>query len=255
MFRLALTPTVEIEGAGIFSNFVSFTNQFFKDPHLGIAIKNSAIFYALGWVVMPLGLFTSYYIFRKFPGHKYFQLMLMLPGMVAGMVWILVFKYFMDLVLPDLMGWDVGLLTNADTKFLSLIIYSLWFCLGGGLLIYTGTMSSVSNSVLEAGRLDGMNRLREFWHILLPVIYPLLTIGWVAGLISFFTNSGNVFEFYGLSAPTDTRTIGYIMFTSVKGQNPDYGFNSAGSILFSLVVAPLALILKRVLEKVGPSVD
>ena len=202
---------------------------------------------------MPLPLFASYYIFRKFPGRKYFQLMLMLPGIIAGMVWVLVYKYFMDLVLPGMMGWSVGMLTNAETKLLALVIYSLWFVLGSGLLIYTGTMSSVSTSVLEAGRLDGMNRVSEFWHILLPAIYPIFVINTVSGLIGFFTNSASVFEFYGLSAPSSTRTIGYIMFISVKGLYPDYGFNAAGSILFSLVVAPLALLVKWLMEKFGPS--
>lgn len=253
MLVLAFTPTTEVAGAGVFSNFVSFIEKFFGDPLLDVAIRNSTFFYVIGWVITPLPLLTSYYIFRKLPGTKYFQFMLMLPGMVAGMVWILIYKYFMDLVLPDLMGWEMGLLTNADTKFLSLVIYSLWFCLGGSLLIYTGTMGSVSTSVLEAGRLDGMNKMREFWHILLPAIYPVFVINTVGGLIGFFTNSANVFEFYGLSAPSNTTTIGYIMFQSVKGVNPDYGFNSAGSLLFTFVVAPIALITKRLMEKLGPS--
>lgn len=255
MFRLAFDPTVEIEGAGVFSNFVNFWNQFSNDPNMLIAIKNSAIFYGLGWAVLPLALFTSYYIFRKFPGRKYFQFMLMLPSMIAGMVWIMVYKYFMDLVLPDLMDWQVGLLTNGDTKFLSLVIYSLWFSLGGGLLIYTGMMGSVSNSVLEAGRLDGMNKVREFWHILMPAIYPVFVINTVSGLIGLVTNSGNTFEFFGLSAPSSTHTIGYVLFQSVMGANPDYGFNSAGSLLFTVVVAPIALIVKRLMEKYGPSDD
>lgn len=253
MFSLAFSPETEIPGVGIFTNFVRFIDSFAKDPGLEYAIKNSLIFYGLGWLITPLPLLTSYYIFRKFPGTKYFQFMLMLPGMVAGMVWIMVFKYFMDLVLPDLMGWQVGLLTNADTKFLSLVIYSVWFTLGGGLLLYTGTMSSVSTSVLEAGRLDGMNRLREFWHLLMPAIYPIFVINTVAGLIGFFTNSANIFEFYGLGAPTSIRTIGYVMFTSVKGANPDFGFNAAGSLIFSCIVAPLALVVKRLMEKYGPS--
>lgn len=255
MFTLAFRPTVEVEGAGVFSNFVSFGQKFFNDPDLGVATKNSAFLYVLGWVLTPLPLLTSYYIFRKFPGSKYFQLMLMLPGMVAGMVWIMVFKYFMDLVLPGMMGWHEGLLTNPDTKFLSLVIYSVWFTLSGGLLIYTGTMSSVSTSVLEAGRLDGMNRLREFWHLLMPAIYPIFVINTVSGLIGFFSASASAFEFYGLSAPTSTTTIGYIMFTSVKGASADYGFNASGSILFSLVVAPLALIVKHLMEKYGPRDD
>lgn len=255
MIRLALDPTTEIEEIGIFSNFVIFWEQFTSDPNMMTAIENSLIFYGLGWAILPLALFTSYYIFRKFPGRKYFQFMLMLPGMIAGMVWIMVYKYFMDLVLPDLMGWKIGLLTNGDTKFLSLIIYSLWFSLGGGLLIYTGMMGSVSNSVLEAGRLDGMNKVREFWHILMPAIYPVFVINTVSGLIGLFTNGGNTFEFFGLSAPSSTHTIGYIMFQSVMGANPDYGFNSAGSLLFTLIVAPIALIVKRLMEKYGPSED
>ena len=251
MFRLAFTPSVE--GAGVFSHFENVFQKFAEEENMQIAFRNSLIFYGLSWAVTPLALFTSYYIYCKFPGGKYFQTMLMLPSMVAGMVWVLVYKYFMDLVLPDLMGWDMGLLTNANTKFLSLIIYSLWFCLGGGLLIYTGMMGSVSEDIREAGRLDGMNRLREFWHLMLPAIYPVFVINTVNGIIGFFTVSGSAFEFFGLDAPNSTHTIGYVMFQSVMGGSADYGFNSAASIVFTLIVAPLALIVKHLMEKYGPS--
>ena len=251
MFRLAFTPTVE--GAGIWGNFVNVFRKFAEQSNMHIALRNSAIFYGLSWVMTLPALFTSYYIYCKFPGAKYFQTMLMLPSMVAGMVWVLVYKYFMDLVLPDLMGWEMGMLTNADTKFLSLIIYSVWFSLGGGLLIYTGMMGSVSEDIREAGRLDGMNRVREFWHLMLPAIYPVFVINVVSGLIGFFTATGSTFEFYGLDAPNSTHTIGYVMFQSVMGLSKDDGFNSAASIIFTLIVAPLALTVKRLMEKYGPS--
>lgn len=253
MFRLAFTPSVE--GQGAWSNFQKVINKFLKEDNMDIALKNSLIFYGLGWATTPLALFTSYYIYCKYPGKGYFQTMLMLPGIVAGMVWVLVYKYFMDLVLPDLMGWDMGLLTNADTKFLSLVIYSVWFSLGGGLLIYSGMMGSVSEEVREAGRLDGMNRLHEFWHLMLPAIYPVFVINTVNGLIGFFSASGSAFEFFGLDAPTSTTTIGYVMFQSVMGSTKDYGFNSAASLMFTAIVAPLALIVKRLMEKYGPSED
>lgn len=253
MIRLAFTPTDE--GQGIFGNFINFFNKFAKDPNMIIGIKNSAIFYGLGWLMTPLALMASYYICLKLPGKKYFQFMLMLPSMVAGMVWIMVYKYFVDLVLPDLMGWTEGLLTNGDTKLLSLIIYSLWFSLGSGLLIYTGMMSNVSEDVREAGRLDGMNRMHEFWHLMLPAVYSVFVINTVTGLIGFFTNQASVFEFFGLDGPTNCYTIGYIMFQSVMGTSKDYGFNSAGSIIFTLIVAPLALIVKRLMLKYGPSED
>lgn len=255
MIRLAFKPTAEIGNWGILSNFVNFLTKFFSDPNLGVAIKNSGFWYLFGWMLKPLPLLTSYYIFRKFPGTKYFQIMLLLPGIVCGMVWTLVFKYFVDLVLPDMMGWPMGLMTNPDTKFLALVLYELWFTLGGGLMINTGMMNSVPKSVLEAGRLDGMNKLREFWHILMPAVYPVFVIGVVTGIMSFFSSQGNLFPFYGTSAPSSLSTIGYVMFTSVMGSYPDYGFNSAGSILFSLVVAPLSIFVKHMLEKYGPRDD
>ena len=86
----------------------------------------------------------------------------------------------------------------------------------------------------------------------MPAVYPIWAIGIVGGLIGFFTGTGNVFEFFGLSAPSNLNTIGYIMFTSVKAQG-DYGFNAAGSLVFSVIVAPLALTAKHLLFKYGPS--
>lgn len=250
MFYQAFVPSVE--GVGMFYNFQNIIERLFNDPNLLTGLRNSAVFYFLGLAFVPIGLFGSYYVYKRFPGTEFFRLMFMLPSIISSMVWITVYKYFVDLVLPDLMGWQMGLMTNADTKFLSLILYGLWFCIGCN-LVYVGLMNSVSGEVIEAGRLDGMTRPQELWHLLLPSIYSLFTLNMVGGLMGFFTTTGNTFEFYGLDAPSSTYTIGYIMFQSVMGSSSDFGFNSAGNILFTVIVAPLALIVKHLMEKFGPS--
>lgn len=251
MFRLAFTP--DGAGTGVFYNFEQVIKNFTSNKDLLVAVRNSAIFYALGWLFTLPNMFTSYYIYNKFPGAKYFQVMLMLPGMVAAMVWVLVFKYFVDLVLPGWLGWEMGLLTNGNTKFLAILLYYVWTSLGVN-LVYTGMMGSVSPEVREAGRLDGMNRVQEFVKLMLPAIYPLFVLSVVSGIIGFFTMTGSAFEFFGLDAPNSTYTIGYIMFQKVMVSG-EYGFNAAGSLMFTAIVAPIALTVKRLMEKHGPRED
>lgn len=251
MVRLAFTP--DGSGTGLLYNFEQVIHNFATNKDLLVGVRNSVLIYGIGWVLTLPNMFVSYYVYNKFPGSKYFQVMLMLPGMVAGMVWVLVFKYFVDLVLPGWLGWDMGLLTNGSTKFLSLLIYMVWNGLGIN-LVYTGMMGSVSPEVREAGRLDGMNRVQEFVKLMLPAIYPLFVLNVVAGIIGFFTATGSAFEFFGLDAPNTTYTIGYIMFQKVMVSS-EYGFNAAGSMMFTAIVAPLSLTVKHLMEKYGPRED
>ena len=58
---------------------------------------------------------------------------------------------------------------------------------------------------------------------------------------------------------TPFDTLGYYFFIKVAGNDAvtgaDYTYASAGGILFTLIVAPVTIITKNLLEKYGPSED
>lgn len=108
---------------------------------------------------------SPYYIWKKMPANRFFQTMLMMPGMISGMVWTVIYKYFMDRAIPELLNLPFGPMSAPATQFITAVIYCYWLAVAGNMLIYTGTMSGISNELLDAGKVDGLRSIGEFWHI------------------------------------------------------------------------------------------
>ena len=80
------------------------------------------------------------------------------------------------------------------------------------MLMYSGAMSGVSDSVIEAAKLDGITPIREFFYIIVPLIYPTLVTFLVVEVAGIFTNQMNLYNFYGLKAEYSLYTFGYFLY-------------------------------------------
>ena len=177
-------------------------------PGIGSAWWNSTKSYLLSLlVIMPLQITVAFFVYKKLPLAGYFRIVLYLPNMVAGMTTVFGYRYFVERGLPLLFPNNPkltelgGLLSNGNTVFDTLLLYVAWTSLGGGLILMTGTMSRTSKEVIEAAHLDGANLWHEFIHIVLPTLYPVLSIQLYTGVVAIFTGGPPLYQFYGSTLP------------------------------------------------------
>lgn len=248
-------------GFGIgFGNFKTFLSDVARDYSMRSATINSFLLYACTLIIgMPLNLIFSFFMYKKIPFNGFFRVVLFLPSMISSLVIALMFRYFVETGLSELSFPGFNLLLNKTTGFPTMIFYSIWSGFGTQILIYTSSMSQVDTSIVESARLDGANLLKEFWHITLPAIFPTITTFLVAGVSALFTNQAGLYSFYGANARDDMLTLGYVFFSKVALANESnfaqYPYASAAGLLFTLVAAPITLLVKWALEKFGPSAE
>ena len=241
-------------------NFQRFFNQLSGNAGTGAMFGRSLICYGIGLLMMIPNLLISFAIYKKVKGSEVFKVIIFAPSIVSGVVWVLVYRQVIDFVLPSLLqplGIDMSmsLFIKSDTVFPTLLFYTVWTGLGGGLVLYTGTFSKVAPELVEAGKVDGMNTWQEFWYISLPLAFPVISIGLFTGVVSIFTIQPSTFTFFGTGAPSETYTFGYYFFSIGYGQSSlpiDYPYAAACSIIFTAIAAPLAFTIKYVCEKYGP---
>jgi len=65
------------------------------------------------------------------------------------------------------------------------IIMSLWG-IGGAVLIYLAGLQDVPQELYEAAALDGANGLQRFWHVIIPMISPVILFNVIISLIGSF---------------------------------------------------------------------
>ena len=237
------------------------------DKGMIFRLVNSLIMYVVSMVVvLPLSLLFSFYIYKKKPASKFFRTMLFLPSVVSPIVLSMLFGYFVDRAIPEIMlkwfGKEVdGLLAGLDTQFSTVIVYNALLGFGVQVLMYANAMSGINDSTIEAARLDGANSMQEFWHISLPSIFPTLTTFVVVGVAGLFTNQLNLLGFFNTSANVETQSIGYYLAaeilnaSKVQGGVARYPLLSAFGLLSTAIAVPLTFLVKFLMERFGPRTD
>lgn len=253
----------ELSGKLIFAGFENFKivlDDMFVNGNLSVAMVNSTIQFVLSMFIgTPLHIVVAYAVFKKIPFSGFFKIMLFMPSMISNMVFVICGTYLIQDGFPIILGNpDLFLLDRySSSGFWTVLLFAFWQGFAGGLIVYLGAMSSISPDVMEYGKLEQLSSVRELWSIVIPLIFPTITTYIVVGLAGFFTNQGMYFSFYGAAAgnmPFDT--LGYVFFTRIAKSNAtiaDYPYAAAGGLLFTLVVAPITIVTKSLLEKHGPS--
>ena len=239
----------------IFANYDTFFTRLINDPKLSNAVINSLVQYALTLLVsLPISVIVSYYLYIKIPFTETFKVVLMLPQMISNIVFVCIFRYLLEDGLIEIFNLPVDTLRAAPTQFYTMLIYGLFFSFATNMVLYLGAITGVDQSVMEYGEIDGLGTLGKFWYIVLPSIWPTITVFIVSGVAGIFTNQGATYSFFDLWALDETYTLGYWMFVLVKGSVSfaEYPLAATAGICFTIVATPLVLLVKYLLERFGP---
>lgn len=250
------------ENGGLFANFSAFIKDMQSSFFLKFAHKNSFMLYFISLLIsMPIQIFTSFFIYKKIPGAGFFKVVLYLPQIISGIIMTIIFRYFADGAIPELvkrLGYPKPNLFSVNNAFKTIIVYNIWFGMGGGMIIYTGAMSRIPDDIVEYGLLEGLTMVKEFFYVTLPLIFPTVSVYLITGVSGIFTNQGSIYNFYGESADASLYTYGYFLFVQVIGENASlsqYPYASAAGLLFTLVAATITLLVKYLLERFGPNAE
>lgn len=250
-----LTATYSFAG---FSNFSQVISDIFINGTLLNAIKNSAILFLSNFLGIPLHIIVAYGIFKKVPCSGFLKVMLFMPNMINSMVFVVCGEYIITYGFPLVFGPNAADLLSRYyySSFWTIIIFGFWLNLSSGLVIYLGAMSGIDNEVMEYCQLEKLSSIRELWSIVVPLIFPTVTTYIIVAVAGFFTNYGFFFSFVGeTSGPYDT--LGFRFFVMVAGERtggPEYyPYASAGGLMFTIVLTPLTLLIRNLLQKYGPS--
>jgi len=244
-------------------NFSTAWNVIADQPHL---LTNSLVkFVVLVVIQYPFALIFSNYIYKKWPASGFFKTILFMPQLISGLIYGILFLYMATdlygLIDPSRPGglFDLKDLSTART---TVIIYCCLMSFGVNVLLFSGSMSGINESVVESAQLDGANTLQEFWYITIPLIWPTIVQLFVVSVSAIFTEQMNLMTFYG-SRAGGLSTLGYYMY--VQAQQADFTAKTVGglnyselaamSLMTTVVVFPLTMVVRKIMTKCGPSTD
>ena len=243
-------------------NFAYFFNADVASD-LWLCVKNSLMYLLLNvFVVMPVSLLFSYYVFEKFRMSKLFKVIMFLPSIVCSTAMVIFYKYYINDALAGLFGGSViGPTFNPHQQGV-LIVFYLLMSFSSNILLYINAMSQTPESVIEAAKMDGANEGQVFLHVVLPQIWGTIVSLLVIFLAWVATNQAYLFTFYGFNANREYQTIGYYLFNMVQdgrftgsALQQMYRKASALGLMLTLIVAPITMLVRNLMLKYGPKED
>jgi ABC-type sugar transport system permease subunit len=114
---------------------------------------------------------------QKFLRASYFA-PVVVPVVASSLIWI----WFYDVNIGpfnQILSW-IGLptskwLLSEKTSLMSILIFSIWKGLGYNVILFLAGLQNISDSYLEAGRIDGATSWQLFWKIKLPLLRPIVS--------------------------------------------------------------------------------
>ena len=257
---------VSFEGEVTFAGFANFMNVIknifdaSKDPiRIGsVDISSTLMIFlnSLGYTLvtifisLPLALVSSYFLSKKMPLANVFRIIFFLPNIISTVA--LVYAFRMQTIDPN-----AGLLyqffksigithENWPTTTTIVYIYCIWAGLGYNVLLLSGAIGRIPKELFESAQMDGAGSFKEFTKIMIPMIWPTVVTLIVLGLTSILTLYLQPYLFN----LNNNETIAGAIFNNVSDANTvDYPYYAAFGLLFSFVLAPLILYIRKVISK------
>jgi len=248
--------SVEVNGQYLFSGFTQYAKMFGfgNDPvlfqYFTVGVLNTAVF-AGGSVLLEflLGLSVALLIDSGLRGMRHLGGVLlvpvMIPGVVAGTVWSLIFdsNYGPLNQLLRYLGLPIVYWTT-NFPLPSVIVANVWEETPIVTLILLAGLRSIPQQILESAQIDGLSRLQVLRRITLPLMKPSITVAVLLAMmyaIRFFDIiyiiAGGKFDF---NFPS-TMVLSYLDYSLAFAYTAGASYTSFGAAV-SVVMVFLAMI-------------
>lgn len=260
-FVLAFT---DVMGNFTLNNFAEVIREW-SNPSL-LSLPDSLIRSVITWslntlIVFPCTVMITYALYKKIPGELVFRVIFYLPSIVGSVVLTTLFRYLLDGPICKIL-YEMNLISDelyqlgffyGDISFKTILLYGVWIGLCGNIVILTGSLARIPEEVLESAKIDGAGFFQEFFHIVLPLIWPTVSMLLIYTLAGIFTADNGTYLLTGLGNKT-ASTGGYYIFTYIyyvteTGNVNGVHYPAAVGLFITLITLPLVLIIRYLLEK------
>ncbi len=241
--------------------FVGLANYqaiFTRDPVFWVAFRNTVIWTLMSLVFPPLvGLLLALSLNQKIFGRNGLRAIFYLPVIIAPIavatMWKWMYDPFFGLFSQMLTSWGMQTwikdwLGNKDIALYSVFVAYLWQTVGFSMVLFLAGLQNVSQTLVEAARIDGAGRWAVFKHVTLPALRPTITIVLVLSIISSLKAFDIVYGLTGGGPAQSTQMLALWAFTQAM-QIFDFGRGAAISVVLLLITMAIVIPYLRWTQK------
>ncbi len=135
-------------------------------------LRNTMIFTVVAvpiGILIPLGFAAI--LNEEPPMRKFLQAAIYFPSILSVatvvVIWGWLFRQDVGLI-NNFFGLNIPWASQVPWTWIALQIMTIWFTVGGNMIIYLAGMSNISEELYESASIDGANKIQQFFKITIP---------------------------------------------------------------------------------------
>ncbi|PWE54323.1 sugar ABC transporter permease [Metarhizobium album] len=187
-------------------------------------------------------------------GRELYASLFLIPMMVAPIVVGFSWNLFLNPIYGPLnsflkaIGFEPPAWAQSpDWALPTLVLVDTWQWTPFVMVVLLAGLKSIPSRVYEAARVDGSNRWQTFFHIVLPMLYPYLTVAFVLRFIDSFRVFDIIYILTRGGPGTSTQNLAYYTYDMGFGR---FEFGIAGALsIIQLILLTVGTMLILSLAK------
>lgn len=228
-----------------------------------IALQNSVVFLVVAAILKSaLGTALAFLLLQDFRGRKLVRGLVVIPFTLPIAISVLSWKWMYDSqfsvinwVLSRLgligqfgtEGWPIWL-GDPKLALLACILVNVWRTFPFSAIVLLAGFTSVPSEVLDAAKVDGCNFFQRFRNIVVPMIAPILLIGFLFDTV-FTLSDLSVVYLLTQGGPGNATKILPVLAYQVGIQAGNLGRGAAIALFLVPLLAPALVLVLRNLKR------
>jgi len=228
-----------------------------------LALRNSVVFLVVAAVLKSLlGTSLAFLLLQNFKGKKLVRGLVVIPFTLPIAISVLSWKWMYDSqfsvinwVLSRLgligqfgtEGWPIWL-GDPRLALIACILVNVWRTFPFSAIVLLAGFTSVPVEVLDAAKVDGCSFFQRFRHVVAPMIFPILMIGFLFDTV-FTLSDLSVVYLLTQGGPANATKILPVLAYQIGIQAGNLGRGAAIALFLFPLLLPLMILMLRNLKR------
>lgn len=246
--------------------FVGFQNyiKFFSDETFLQALYRSFV-WTIGSVVaeLILAMAAALLLNTDFPGRNFFRTWIILPWAIPYSVIAVIGRWMFSstfgiinsvLMKVGIVDHTINFLGDANIALFTAMGVNVWKWFPFVAVTLLASLQGLSESLIDASRIDGCNAVKRFWYVTLPHMKSTISI--TALLMTFWNfNTFGLIWLLTTGGPSDATTTLPVLVYKTAFQSMRMGRASSLSVIMLVILLVFSIIYRRVSSKAEEPMD
>lgn len=178
--------------------------KFFFTSQDAVRTIRNTMCYNIAWLIIgticAVGLALMFYSLKNRRALKFYNTTVLIPRFLSTVILAFLAEIFLhkrfgllNKLIESFGGEGLDWYTVDVAWPFILTIVHIWATIGMTSVIYYAALMGLDEGLLEAARLDGVNKIQQIWHVMIPHLIPIIIIQNILGIGSLFSGDFGLF--------------------------------------------------------------